>query len=106
MGGQEGFADDYSFLIRGLLDLFEASQDQQWLQWAWQLQEKQDQLFWDEGKGGYFNSTTNDPSILLRVKEGQWGRSVRERGREGGCGGGCIGREVKGRYMYIFVSGL
>ena len=67
---QGGFADDYSFLIKGLLDLFEACQDQQWLQWAWQLQEKQNMLFWDEEKGGYFNCTADDPSILLRVKEG------------------------------------
>ena len=26
VGRQEGFADDYSFLIQGLIDLFEASQ--------------------------------------------------------------------------------
>ena len=66
----EGFADDYAFLIRGLMDLFEAGQDSRWLEWAWQLQQKMDELFWDKKDGGYFTATTSDPSILLRVKEG------------------------------------
>jgi uncharacterized protein YyaL (SSP411 family) len=70
---QEGFADDYSFLIRGLLDLYEASQDQQWLEWAWKLQEIQNELFWDDKGGGYFSSTALDQSILIRVKEDQDG---------------------------------
>ena len=67
----EGFADDYAFLIRGLLDLFEAGQDPRWLEWAWQLQQKMDELFWDKEGGGYFTATTSDPSILIRMKEGQ-----------------------------------
>ena len=67
----EGFADDYAFLIRGLLDLFEAGQDAQWLEWVWQLQQKMDELFWDKEGGGYFTATTSDPSILIRMKEGQ-----------------------------------
>lgn len=66
----EGFADDYAFLIRGLLDLFEAGQDPQWLEWAWQLQQKMNELFWDKEAGGYFTATTSDPSILIRMKEG------------------------------------
>ena len=67
-----GFVDDYAFLIRGLLDLYEACYDESWLQWACDLQEKQDKLFWDaEGNSGYFSGSGNDPSILLRLKEGQ-----------------------------------
>ncbi|MBA3833166.1 MAG: thioredoxin domain-containing protein [Chthoniobacterales bacterium] len=64
-----GFADDYAFLIQGLLDLYEASFDVQWLQLAEQLQATQDRLFWDEKQGGYFTSTGQDASILLRMKE-------------------------------------
>ena len=70
VGSVEGFADDYAFLIRGLLDLYETGCDQQWLEWAVRLQEKQNELFWDEKKGGYFNSTASDPNIMLRMKEG------------------------------------
>ena len=65
----EGFADDYAFVIQGLLDLYEASFDVSWLQFAIGLQETQDQLFLDEGRGGYFSGTGKDASILLRMKE-------------------------------------
>ncbi|MBA3962653.1 MAG: thioredoxin domain-containing protein [Chthoniobacterales bacterium] len=64
-----GFADDYAFYIQGLLDLYEASFDVQWLRLAEQLQTTQDRLFWDEKAGGYFTSTGLDASILLRLKE-------------------------------------
>jgi uncharacterized protein YyaL (SSP411 family) len=65
----EGFADDYAFVIQALLDLYEASFDVSWLQFAIELQETQDRLFFDETRGGYFSGSGNDPSILLRLKE-------------------------------------
>jgi uncharacterized protein YyaL (SSP411 family) len=65
----EGFADDYAFLIHGLLDLYEASFDVEWLRFARDLQETQDRLFFDAENGGYFSGTGRDPSILLRLKE-------------------------------------
>ena len=65
----EGFADDYAFLIRGLLDLYEAGFDLADLRWAEQLQAKQDELFLDREAGGYFSSGAHDPNVLLRVKE-------------------------------------
>ncbi|KAK6640110.1 hypothetical protein RUM43_008387 [Polyplax serrata] len=64
-----GFLDDYAFLIRGLLDLYEASFDPTWLEWAESLQESQDRLFWDEGGAGYYSSPSGDSSILVRMKE-------------------------------------
>ena len=84
----EGFADDYSFLIRGLLDLFDNTQDPQWAEWANQLQKKQLELFWDEVDGGLFNNTGADPSVLLRLKEGEgWGGVERREQESGGRGG-------------------
>lgn len=65
----KGFVDDYAFLIQGLLDLYEASFDVEWLRWAMQLQEKQDALFWDEEQGGYFSMRSEDKSIVARMKE-------------------------------------
>jgi uncharacterized protein len=65
----EGFADDYAFLIQGLLDLYEADFNVEWLRFALELQETQDRLFWDAENGGYFSVTGNDPTILLRMKE-------------------------------------
>lgn len=63
--------DDYAFLIKGLLDLYEASLDASWLNWARDLQKKQDDLFWDKTNGGYFNCSTEDSTVLLRLKEGE-----------------------------------
>ncbi len=65
----DGFAEDYAFLNQGLLDLYEASFDIQWLSWAVQLQEKQDELFWNPTAGGYFATMGKDPSILLRMRD-------------------------------------
>lgn len=64
-----GFAEDYAYLIRGLIDLYESSFDTERLEWALALQKKQDALFWDDKDGGYYSSTGKDPSVLLRMKE-------------------------------------
>src|SRR5256714_692266 len=47
----EGFADDYAFVIQGLMDLYEASFDIELLKFALELQETQDRLFFDERNG-------------------------------------------------------
>jgi uncharacterized protein YyaL (SSP411 family) len=64
-----GFTEDYAFYIQGLLDLYEATFDTQWLGLAEQLQTTQDRLFWDSQNGGYFTSAGDDPNIVLRMKE-------------------------------------
>jgi uncharacterized protein YyaL (SSP411 family) len=68
-GDVEGFADDYAFVIQGLLDLYQASFDVEWLKFAVELQETQDRLFFDEKSGGYFTTSGKDSSVLLRMKD-------------------------------------
>src|SRR5207244_11343196 len=65
----EAFADDYAFVIQGLLDLYEASFDVEWLKFATQLQETQDRLFFDEENGGYFSTSGKDESVFLRMQD-------------------------------------
>jgi hypothetical protein len=65
----EGFADDYAFLVQGLLDLYEASFDVEWLKFALELQDTQDRFFFDEKNGGYFSTTGKDESVFLRMKD-------------------------------------
>jgi uncharacterized protein len=65
----EGFADDYAFVVQGLLDLYEASFDVEWLKFARQLEETQGRLFFDEKNGGYFTTSGKDASVLLRMKD-------------------------------------
>ena len=64
-----GYAEDYAFLVWGLLELFQADGDPAWLRWALDLQARQDELFWDAAGGGWFSTTGADPSVLLRLKE-------------------------------------
>ncbi len=66
---EAGFAEDYAFLIQGLLDLYEATFKIAWLQWAFDLQSIMDRLFWDEAEGGYFSSAKGDPHLLVRMKD-------------------------------------
>lgn len=68
-----GFHDDYAFVVKGLLDLYEANFDPHWLELAEELQDIQDRLFWDTQDGGYF-STVKNSQIILRVKDGTLGR--------------------------------
>jgi uncharacterized protein YyaL (SSP411 family) len=65
----DGFADDYAFLIQGLLDLHAANFDPAHVLWAIQLQDRQDALFHDPDGGGYFAAAAGDASVLLRLKE-------------------------------------
>jgi uncharacterized protein YyaL (SSP411 family) len=65
----EGFADDYAFVIQGLLDLYEASFDVEWLKFAVELQETQDRFFFDGKNDGYFSTSGKDESVFLRMKD-------------------------------------
>jgi hypothetical protein len=63
------YAEDYAFLIFGLIELFQADADPAWLEWAIALQRRQDELFWDDTDAGWFSTTGQDASVLLRMKE-------------------------------------
>lgn len=57
--------------MQGLLDLYEATFDEHYVSWALKLQEKQNELFYDKSKGGYFSTPQSDTSILVRMKDGK-----------------------------------
>lgn len=67
--GGDGFAEDYAFIIQGMLDLYQAGFETEWLRFAFDLQAALDAGFFDEEGGGYFTVTGKDPSILLRMKD-------------------------------------
>ncbi|KAK4124758.1 hypothetical protein N657DRAFT_570700 [Parathielavia appendiculata] len=80
------FADDYAFLIDGLLDLYTATLEQEWLDWAKELQDKQTLLFYDAPSskqisatpsprhaysGGFYSTEAETLSpTILRLKSG------------------------------------
>lgn len=63
-----GFADDYAALARGFLDLYAATFDVVWVERAERLLDTLHANFWDEARGGYYNSAP-DPHVLIRFKE-------------------------------------
>jgi uncharacterized protein YyaL (SSP411 family) len=67
--GVDAFAEDYACVVWGALELFQATGDVVWLTWAFELQDRLDEDFWDETAGGWFSTSGEDPSVLLRMKE-------------------------------------
>src|SRR5262249_4512947 len=65
----DAYAEDYAYLIYGLLELFQADPVPMWLEWTIALQHQQDELFWDDAAGGGVSAAGRDPSVLLRMKE-------------------------------------
>ena len=65
----DGFCEDYACLVWGLVELFQATGDFAWLDWALELTRVQTALFSDERDGGWFSTTGHDPAVLLRLKE-------------------------------------
>jgi uncharacterized protein YyaL (SSP411 family) len=63
------FCEDYACLAWGLIELFQAGGDVRWLDWAAELTEIQAAKFFDEQDGGWFSTSGDDPSVLLRLKE-------------------------------------
>jgi uncharacterized protein YyaL (SSP411 family) len=65
----DAFCEDYAYLAWGLIELFQATGDAEWLTWARDLVDVQTSLFYDTRDGGWFSTTGEDRSVLLRVKE-------------------------------------
>jgi len=64
-----GKAEDYAFLVQALLDLYAASLEVNYLQWALDLTDLQNTLFYDNSRGGYFSTAFDDNTVPLRLKE-------------------------------------
>ena len=63
------FADDYAFLIWGLLELYEATFDPSRLASAIELQRNMNDLFLDESGGGFYYTARDGEKLFLKDKE-------------------------------------
>ncbi len=61
--------EDYAFFANGLVDLYEADFDPQWLQEATELADAMLAQFYDAKEGGFFQTDGRDPSVIVRSKE-------------------------------------
>jgi len=62
------FLDDYAFLVKGLIGLYETGFDPGHLEKALELARRTIELFWDEKEGGFFFAAA-DPEVGGRRKE-------------------------------------
>lgn len=63
------YLDDYSFLIWGLLELWEATFEVSYLKEAIALMKQQITLFWDSEEGGFFFTGKDAEELIFRSKE-------------------------------------
>ena len=65
-----GLLEDYAFVAKGMLDLYAATEDKQWLEKAQGLAAQMVALFYDIPNGGFF-ATTEQGDLLARLKDSQ-----------------------------------
>ncbi len=63
------YLDDYAFLADGLIALYSATGDRQWLDAADALTTKQIELFWDEEDGGFYFTSHDHEALIARGKD-------------------------------------
>ena len=70
-GSTKGLCDDYAFFIHGLLDLYEATFDDSYLEFADILQKRQNELFTSSDSPGFYTTPSpHPPDLLIRLKSG------------------------------------
>ncbi len=67
--GIAGLAEDYAYLVWGLLEVYEATFDPFRLATAKALMDRMVTDFWDDGNGGFFSATAETTDLLVRQKE-------------------------------------
>lgn len=61
-----GSLDEYAFMIRGVLSLFEANAGSEWLEWAIEMSQKLKDLYKDKDGGAFYQTDGTDKNLLLR----------------------------------------
>ncbi|MCS7277499.1 MAG: thioredoxin domain-containing protein [Aquificaceae bacterium] len=67
--GIEGYSEDYIFLARALLDLFEVTQDRTYLETSRDIMKRAIEFFWDHTDWGFYDSAKGGEGLLsVRLK--------------------------------------
>ena len=64
-----GFLDDYAFLVFGLIELYEAGFDENYLHISIELTKTMIEQFWDDKNGGFFFTGKNAEEAVSRLKQ-------------------------------------
>ncbi len=65
---QQGYLEDYAFFVAGLIDLYEATFNPEYLRHADYFTKQAILILEDSDGGGFFQTGTDDPNILVRTK--------------------------------------
>jgi hypothetical protein len=65
----EGFLDDYAFFVWGLVEIYEACFEEEYLQGATALMKEMVSRFWDNNDGGFYFTSKNEEKTVLRKKQ-------------------------------------
>jgi uncharacterized protein len=63
-----GCLDDYAYFLDGLLALYEASLDDEWIEKAISIADKMIEEFWDESNAGFFMTGNSGEPLIARLK--------------------------------------
>ncbi|MCE5286421.1 MAG: thioredoxin domain-containing protein, partial [Pelosinus sp.] len=63
------YLDDYAFLLRALIDLYEATFEPQYIARAVEAAKDLTRLFWDEKQGGFYFAGADAEKLIMRPKE-------------------------------------
>ena len=66
---QNAYLDDYAFFVKGLLGLYRATGEEQWLDLARVLTDTMIQLFWDDKNGGFYYTRADAKHLIVRTKK-------------------------------------
>ena len=64
-----GFLEDYAFVADGLLALYEATFERQWLDAAAQLTDAMIALFWDESESCFYDTGRDHEELVVRPRD-------------------------------------
>jgi uncharacterized protein YyaL (SSP411 family) len=64
-----GFLDDYSYLVYGLIELYESSFEEKYLESSIKLTKTMIEQFWDKEKGGFFITTKSADDSVPMLKQ-------------------------------------
>ncbi|MBI3927861.1 MAG: AGE family epimerase/isomerase [Armatimonadetes bacterium] len=65
---QAAFLDDYAYLVDGLIDLYEVTEEVRWLEAATRLADEMHRLFQDPAGGAYFVTSPDHDQLFTRFK--------------------------------------
>ncbi len=63
------YADDYAFLVWGLMELYQSVFDVRYLEEAVRLNREMLEIFWDEGNGGFYYTGSDSEPLIVREKD-------------------------------------